>query len=84
MADHNRVVTILECKSEKVNCIITLEYIDEDDGIVLKENENFAKHIPKDSSDKYFIVETSFSGSDEEKIEINFDIYSGDATLSFD
>ena len=84
MADHNRVVTILECKSEKVNCIITLEYIDEDDGIVLKENENFAKHIPKDSSDKYFIVETSFSGSDEEKIEINFDIYSGDATLTFD
>ena len=83
MADHNRVVTILECKSEKVNCIITLEYIDEDDGIVLKENENFAKHIPKDSSDKYFIVETSFSGSDEEKIEINFDIYSGDATLTF-
>ena len=73
---HNQYVTIVQCESN-IDCLFSLEYSDETKSLFLEENQNFAKYIPENKTDKYSIY------LKKNKIEFNFDVFSGNAIVNF-
>ena len=77
MGDHEQYVTIVKCESN-IECVFSLEFSDESKTIYIEENQNFAKYIAENKDDKYLIYPHS-----DNKIEINFDVISGNADVNF-
>ena len=79
MGDHEQYVTIVQCESN-VECLFSIQYSSEEKNFYLEENQNFAKYIAgnKNKTDSYIIFPHS-----NNKIEVNFDVISGNADIHF-
>ena len=74
-------INLVTCKS-KNKCKFYVQYLDQADMIELKENQNHAKFINQFDNDNYVIKLNNLLN--DNKIEINLDIYSGDASIEFE
>ena len=79
--DSSQVVHFIECKDDN-GCLISIEYIDQNEIVLLKENENHGKFIEYGGKEDYKIIPLNKGIGN--KIEVNLEIFSGDAVLQFE
>ena len=81
--NHTQIIHAVTCKSQTQNkdCDVSIRYFNTYDLIYLKENENHGKFLKKGDDESY-----EFVASQEKnlKVEVNLDVFVGDASLEFD
>jgi hypothetical protein len=78
--DSKQVIHLVNCLS-KGGCDIKIEYYDLYNEIRFKENENHAKFLEKGGTETYEFM--PLPTNDNNIIELNLDVFSGDAVINF-
>ena len=75
-----QIINIVECMTEG-GCTFSLHYKDQESRTQLKENENHGKFIRAGEREGYYFSALNLESN--YKLEINLDVFAGDAVLSF-
>ena len=81
LGDFKQLIHLISCEDED-GCHIRIHYIDQNNGVKLKENQNHAKYIKANEKELY-VIEPFLNATEEDKLEINLDIFSGDVSIEF-